>query len=239
MIIGPTSFERAQLDGERERRASPPATIWAPITSPGVRSIKSRGPDRRADRNSRPPVRLGTVCVRATPIRARVMVSRRSFKPTICRSTATTPSQSVGTADRRLFQPEGPSLVALGWEGYSLGFTDFAVQPVIGTYHLYAAVPPAYDTPQNPTPSPGSRRHAHAAAGNSRGRCTAHESVGRCRVCDARRLNPTAKAAERIERYGSRRRNRGAGGRRSRGHERQRPLRQSHIERLAFTRRYA
>ena len=26
--------------------------------------------------------------------------------------------------------------------------------PVIGTYHLYAAVPPAYDTPQNPTPSP-------------------------------------------------------------------------------------
>ena len=28
------------------------------------------------------------------------------------------------------------------------------MQPVIGTYHLYAAVPPAYDTPQNPTPSP-------------------------------------------------------------------------------------
>jgi hypothetical protein len=48
----------------------------------------------------------------------------------------------------------GPSLVALGWEGYSLGFTDFAVQPVIGTYHMYAAVPPAYNTPQNPTPSP-------------------------------------------------------------------------------------
>ncbi|HYL26944.1 MAG TPA: hypothetical protein VEW74_03855 [Candidatus Nitrosotalea sp.] len=53
------------------------------------------------------------------------------------------------------FPPGGPSLVALGWEGYSLGFTDFAVAPVIGTYHLYAAVPPAYDTPQNPTPSPG------------------------------------------------------------------------------------
>jgi hypothetical protein len=53
------------------------------------------------------------------------------------------------------FPAAGPSLVALGWEGYSLGFTDFAVQPVIGTYHLYAAVPPAYDTPQNPTPSPG------------------------------------------------------------------------------------
>ena len=48
----------------------------------------------------------------------------------------------------------GPSLRALGWLGYSLGFTDFAVAPVIGTYHLYAAVPPAYNTPQNPTPSP-------------------------------------------------------------------------------------
>jgi hypothetical protein len=52
------------------------------------------------------------------------------------------------------FPQEGPSVIALGWEGYSLGFTDFAVQPVVGTYHLYAAVPPAYDTPQNPTPSP-------------------------------------------------------------------------------------
>jgi hypothetical protein len=49
----------------------------------------------------------------------------------------------------------GPQLIALGWFGYSLGFTDFAVAPVIGKYNLYAAVPPAYDTPQNPTPSPG------------------------------------------------------------------------------------
>ncbi|MGA8574975.1 MAG: hypothetical protein WB609_04710 [Candidatus Cybelea sp.] len=49
----------------------------------------------------------------------------------------------------------GPQLIALGWFGYSLGFTDFAVTPVIGKYNLYAAVPPAYDTPQNPTPSPG------------------------------------------------------------------------------------
>lgn len=47
-----------------------------------------------------------------------------------------------------------PSLAALGFQGYSLGFTDFAVQPVVGAYHLYAAVPPAYTTPQNPTPSP-------------------------------------------------------------------------------------
>jgi hypothetical protein len=53
------------------------------------------------------------------------------------------------------FPQAGPSVVALGWEGYSLGFTDFAVQPVLGAYHLYAAVPPAYDTPENPTPSPG------------------------------------------------------------------------------------
>ncbi|HEY6327062.1 MAG TPA: hypothetical protein VIW73_11185 [Candidatus Cybelea sp.] len=52
------------------------------------------------------------------------------------------------------FPQAGPSLVALGWDGYSLGFSDFAVQPVLGVYHLYAAVPPAYDTPQNPTPSP-------------------------------------------------------------------------------------
>jgi hypothetical protein len=53
------------------------------------------------------------------------------------------------------FPSEGPSVRALGWLGYSLGFTDFAVKPVIGTYNLYAAVPPSYDTPENPTPSPG------------------------------------------------------------------------------------
>ncbi len=52
------------------------------------------------------------------------------------------------------FPAADPAVLALGWQGYSLGFTDFAVQPVIGTYHLYAAVPPAYTTPQNPTPSP-------------------------------------------------------------------------------------
>jgi hypothetical protein len=53
------------------------------------------------------------------------------------------------------FPQEGPSVIALGWNGYSLGFTDFAVKPVLGTYHLYAAVPPSYDTPEDPTPSPG------------------------------------------------------------------------------------
>ncbi len=52
------------------------------------------------------------------------------------------------------FPQADPAVLALGWQGYSLGFTDFAVQPVIGVYHLYAAVPPAYTTPQNPTPSP-------------------------------------------------------------------------------------
>lgn len=52
------------------------------------------------------------------------------------------------------FPAVDPSLAALGFQGYSLGFTDFAVQPVLGAYHLYAAVPPAYTTPQNPTPSP-------------------------------------------------------------------------------------
>jgi hypothetical protein len=53
------------------------------------------------------------------------------------------------------FPAADPAVAALGFQGYSLGFTDFAVQPVIGTYRLYAAVPPAYTTPQNPTPSPG------------------------------------------------------------------------------------
>ena len=53
------------------------------------------------------------------------------------------------------FPAGGPTVRALGWEGYSLGFIDFAVAPVIGKYNLYAAVPPSYDTPQNPTPSPG------------------------------------------------------------------------------------
>ncbi|MBV9719456.1 MAG: hypothetical protein JOZ77_09050 [Candidatus Eremiobacteraeota bacterium] len=53
------------------------------------------------------------------------------------------------------FPQAGPPEIALGWEGYSLGFADFAVTPVVGTYHLYAAVPPSYDTPPNPTPSPG------------------------------------------------------------------------------------
>jgi hypothetical protein len=53
------------------------------------------------------------------------------------------------------YPTEGPSVRALGWLGYSLGFTDFAIAPVIGKYNLYAAVPPSFDTPQNPTPSPG------------------------------------------------------------------------------------
>lgn len=53
------------------------------------------------------------------------------------------------------FPAVDPSVAALGFQGYSLGFTDFAVKPVIGTYHLYAAVPPAFTTPDNPTPSPG------------------------------------------------------------------------------------
>ena len=53
------------------------------------------------------------------------------------------------------FPAVDPSVAALGFQGYSLGFTDFAVKPVIGTYHLYAAVPPAFTTPSNPTPSPG------------------------------------------------------------------------------------
>ena len=71
------------------------------------------------------------------------------------------------------FPQAGPSLITLGWFGYSLGFTTFAIQPVIGTYHLYAAVPPSFDTPQNPTPSPNPSRHTDAAARHSRSGRTA------------------------------------------------------------------
>lgn len=52
------------------------------------------------------------------------------------------------------FPAVDPSVAALGFQGYSLGFIDFAVKPAVGAYHLYAAVPPAYTTPANPTPSP-------------------------------------------------------------------------------------
>jgi len=46
------------------------------------------------------------------------------------------------------------SVAALGFQGYSIGFTDFAVKPVLGRYALYAAIPPSFTTPANPTPSP-------------------------------------------------------------------------------------
>ena len=110
------------------------------------------------------------------------------------------------------FPAAGPQLVAKGWEGYSLGFTDFAVTPVIGTYHLYAAVPPAFNTPQNPTPSPGTRRHPDSAAGRSRSRRTAdqpHPAAG---------VHSDAGAATRSPRrrhdraHGAARRQRSAGG---------------------------
>jgi hypothetical protein len=65
-----------------------------------------------------------------------------------------TPPERLWYGGAPAFPAGGFTLRSLGWLGYSLGFTDFAVQPVIGTYHLYAAVPPAYNTPQNPTPSP-------------------------------------------------------------------------------------
>jgi hypothetical protein len=53
------------------------------------------------------------------------------------------------------FPRVGESVAALGFLGYSLGFTDFAVQPVLGSYRLDVAVPPTFGTPGNPTPSPG------------------------------------------------------------------------------------
>jgi hypothetical protein len=52
------------------------------------------------------------------------------------------------------FPPAGESVTALGFVGYSLGFTDFAVTPVLGSYRLNVAVPPSFTGPGNPTPSP-------------------------------------------------------------------------------------
>jgi hypothetical protein len=46
------------------------------------------------------------------------------------------------------------SVTALGFVGYSLGFTDFAVAPALGSYRLNVGVPPAFTGPGNPTPSP-------------------------------------------------------------------------------------
>ncbi len=46
------------------------------------------------------------------------------------------------------------SVTALGFIGYSLGFTDFAITPVLGSYRLNVGVPPAFTGPGNPTPSP-------------------------------------------------------------------------------------
>jgi hypothetical protein len=52
------------------------------------------------------------------------------------------------------FPREDQSVIALGFEGYSLGFTDFAVAPAVGSYRLNVGVPPAFTGPGNPTPSP-------------------------------------------------------------------------------------
>jgi hypothetical protein len=52
------------------------------------------------------------------------------------------------------FAREDESVTALGFVGYSLGFTDFAVAPQLGSYRLNVGVPPAFTGPGNPTPSP-------------------------------------------------------------------------------------
>ncbi len=135
-------------------KCSRPAPISAPTTSRGERSISHCGPGRRAAPKPRLPAPLATACARATPIPG----PSNGFTPLF--QAFNLPiyginQQPLWYGGPPAFPAEGPSVVALGWEGYSLGFTDFAVAPVIGAYHLYAAVPPAYDTPQNPTPSPG------------------------------------------------------------------------------------
>lgn len=53
------------------------------------------------------------------------------------------------------FPAVDPSVRAVGFFGYSLGFTDFAVEPVLGTYRISVAVPPTFTQPGQPTPTPG------------------------------------------------------------------------------------
>jgi len=48
-----------------------------------------------------------------------------------------------------------PQLAQAGFNGYSLGFTDFAVPPVTGDYRLDVAIPPDFFGPNStPTPQP-------------------------------------------------------------------------------------
>ena len=138
---------------KRECKCKAPGTIPVPTTSPGARSINRLwiGPHRGGPKQSTSGAFGYGLCA--------------------CNSDSGPPNGITplyvaydlpvyGDDDVNwyggppAFPQEGPSVIALGWQGYSLGFTDFAVKPVLGTYHLYAAVPPAYDTPQNPTPSP-------------------------------------------------------------------------------------
>ncbi len=126
------------------------------------------------------------------------------------------------------FPAGDPSVRNLGWLGYSLGFTDFAVAPVVGAYHLYAAVPPSYDTPQNPTPSPGPDGDADATSGNSRRERAADETRRRCRRLRRRRSSADGKGGGRISIDGSRRGDRGDG----RG-ARDRRQRQRHLRAVA------
>ena len=44
------------------------------------------------------------------------------------------------------FPSPSPEIAQAGFSGYSLGFTDFAVAPVLGAYRIDVAVPPTFDT---------------------------------------------------------------------------------------------
>lgn len=48
-----------------------------------------------------------------------------------------------------------PELAQAGFNGYSAGFTDFAVQPITGSYRLDVELPPDF-APGGPTPQPSS-----------------------------------------------------------------------------------
>ena len=55
------------------------------------------------------------------------------------------------------FPAASPEAAAAGFNGYSIGFTDFAVQPVVGAYRLDVALPPDFAPGGNtPTPAPTS-----------------------------------------------------------------------------------
>ena len=107
MIIGPTTFRRSRFDARPAAKCRAPATIWAPTTSRGERSINRCGPDRaRGLKQHRRPARSVTASAPATPTRD------RSTAPTPLYQAYNLPiygndRRVAGTAVRRHFRRPG------------------------------------------------------------------------------------------------------------------------------------